>query len=226
MPLATLQQGIKAMNEVLPNLKQVGLPRPRFLPSAMALVTEPQCLHGSSAPTQGPEGELLPALLPFSTNVEVNIKIHEIKLYYKKECNTKRQLQTLWKQLPVLCLPLLQKKSAGVPRCLYHTSEPDPTSTTNPPKSSPTPGEEHCKTKLIHHAEKKTREWFASQGGNILSRAWGNSLPFLSCCKKSDTKYKFLENIRKKKVEEPCSKDIESNKRYSAFCLCDGATVA
>lgn len=32
MPLATLQQGIKAMNEVLPNLKQVGLPRPRFLP--------------------------------------------------------------------------------------------------------------------------------------------------------------------------------------------------
>lgn len=136
MLLATLQQGIKAMNKVLPDLKQVGLPRPWFLPSAMAPVTEPQCLHGSSAPTPGVEGELLPALLPFSTNVEVNIKIHEIKLYYKKECNTKRQLQTLWKQLPVSCLSVLQKKSTGVPRCLYHASEPDPTFTTNPPKSS------------------------------------------------------------------------------------------
>lgn len=96
MPLATLQQGIKAMNEVLPNLKQVGLPRPRFLPSAMAPVTEPQCLHGSSALTLGPEGELLPALLPFSTNVEVNIKIHEIKLYYKKECNSKEFAADAW----------------------------------------------------------------------------------------------------------------------------------
>lgn len=65
----------------------------------------------------------------------------KLNFIIKKECNTKCQLQTRWKQLPVLQkhLPVLRKKSSGVPRCLYHASEPDPTFTKTPAKPSPHP---------------------------------------------------------------------------------------
>lgn len=60
-----------------------------------------------------------------------------------------------------------------------------------------------------------------------MSHARGSDLqslsPFLCCCKRSDTKYKFLESVRKKEVEEPCSEVIKGNSLPFAcglMCYC------